>query len=125
MERPIDQPGRDPIPSGRGVDACRHPQAAGARRIHWRKQALDRARARGIDREQVFLVLETGDLLEERHDAKPFPKYLLMALVVPNRPLYAAASHDDKTVTIFVITVHWLDPKKWEDPWTRPRKLLE
>jgi hypothetical protein len=30
-----------------------------------------------------------------------------------------ALAYDEDEDYIYVVTVHWLDPEKWEDPWTR------
>lgn len=39
------------------------------------------------------------------------------------KPLYVALSYNDAEDYVYIITVHWLDPQKWEDPWTRkPQK---
>ena len=51
--------------------------------------------------------------------ALPFPKCLLMAEVQPGKPLYVALAYDEAEDCLYIITVHWLDPEKWEDPWTR------
>ncbi len=45
----------------------------------------------------------------------------MMAMLEPERPLYVALAYDETTEYIHVITVHWLDPSKWEDPWTRKK----
>jgi hypothetical protein len=35
-----------------------------------------------------------------------------------------ALAYNETDDYLYVITVHWLDPEKWEDPWTRrPKKL--
>lgn len=96
--------------------------AARARRIKWRYHALLRAYQRGITRQQALQVIETGEIIEQRLRAKPFPKCLLMAMVEPDRPLYVAVGYDKARNYLHVITVHWLDPRKWEDPWTRKPK---
>jgi hypothetical protein len=38
------------------------------------------------------------------------------------RPLYVSVGYDRTCDDLHVITVHWLDPRKWEDPWTRKPK---
>ena len=95
-----------------------------AARIKWRYHALLRFRERGITREQAKRVMREGQILEQHPMAKPLPKCLMMAMIEPNRPLYVALAHDENTNCIHVITVHWLDPSKWEDPWTRKGKNL-
>lgn len=45
-----------------------------------------------------------------------------MTMVAPERPLYVSVGYDRARNYLHVITVHWLDPRKWEDPWTRKAK---
>lgn len=95
---------------------------ARAGRIKWRYHALLRAYQRGVTRDQALRVLEAGEIIEQRSRAKPFPKCLMMAMVAPERPLYVSVGYDRAQDYLHVITVHWLDPRKWEDPWTRRPK---
>ncbi len=44
-----------------------------------------------------------------------------MAHVDEGRPLYVSVAYGVHDGRLYVITVHWLDPRKWEDPWTRKR----
>jgi hypothetical protein len=88
-------------------------------RIKWRYHSLLRAAERGILREQALKVILEGEVLEEHPYANPFPKCLLMAMVAPKRPLYVALAYDRKEEYVYIITIHWLDPSKWDDPWTR------
>jgi hypothetical protein len=68
-------------------------------------------------------VIYEGELLEKHPYAKPFPKCLMMMSIEPERPLYVALAYDKQEDYLYIITVHWLDPSKWEDPWTRrPRR---
>jgi hypothetical protein len=90
-----------------------------AARIKWRYHALQRAKQRGISRPQAMNVIRYGDIIEEHPDAEPFPQCLLMAEVQPGKPLDVAFAYDEAEDYLYVITVHWLDPEKWEDPWKR------
>ena len=45
----------------------------------------------------------------------------MMGMLEPERPLYVALGFDETTDYIHVITVHWLDPSKWDDPWRRKK----
>ena len=68
-------------------------------------------------------MIREGNVIEQHPRSKPFPKCLLMAVVEPGRrPLYVSIAHDRAHDYIHVITVHWLDPRKWDDPWTRKPK---
>ncbi len=98
-------------------------QAARDGRITWRYHALRRARERGITREQAIRVLTEGAIIEQRPDDTPYPMCLMMAMVEEKRPLYVALRYDEVDDRMYVITIHWLDPDKWEDPWTRRRQI--
>ena len=102
-----------------GLDLARIRKAARAGRVKWRYHALLRAQQRGITRDQALQVLKEGEIIEQRPRAKPFPKCLMMAAVEPGRPLYVSLGYDESGGRLHIITVHWLDPRKWEDPWTR------
>lgn len=96
--------------------------AAQAGRIRWRYHALRRIYQRGITRDLALRVIQEGEIIEQRPRAKPFPKCLLMATVKPEQPLYVSVGYDQAQDYLYIITVHWLDPRKWEDPWTRKQK---
>jgi hypothetical protein len=97
-------------------------RAAAAGRITWRYHALLRARERGITRDQAIQVLSEGEIIEQRPRAKPYPKCLMMRHREGNQPLYVAVGYDHTDDRLYIITIHWLDPRKWEDPWRRRRK---
>lgn len=88
-------------------------------RVTWRYHALVRARRRGIQRHDALRALVEGDLVEEDPTASPFPRFLFAGAAPNGRIFYVAASYDANSDRVFVVTVHWLDPRRWEDPWTR------
>ncbi|OFW14822.1 MAG: hypothetical protein A3H27_17270 [Acidobacteria bacterium RIFCSPLOWO2_02_FULL_59_13] len=96
--------------------------AANAGRVKWRYHALIRAGQRGISREQALRVILEGEIIEQRPRARPYPKCLMMAVVQLGKPLYVSLAYDQSRKYLHIITVHWLDPRKWEDPWTRKQQ---
>jgi hypothetical protein len=96
--------------------------AARAGRIRWRYHALVRAEQRGITRALALTVIRQGEIIEQRPRAKPFPKCLIMKKVEQDKPLYVSLGYDEAKDYLYIITVHWFDPRKWEDPWTRNPK---
>lgn len=51
-----------------------------------------------------------------------------MAMILPELPLYVVVAYDRTQHYLHVITMHWLDPLKWANPWTRrpkPPKLTK
>jgi hypothetical protein len=47
---------------------------------------------------------------------------LLMRMQEDNQPLYVSVGYDVSPDRLYVITVHWLDPRTWKDPWQRRRR---
>jgi hypothetical protein len=107
------------------IDLNQIQAAARAGRVRWRYYALMRARQRGISRHDALRVLQEGKIIEQRPHAKLFPKCLMMALVKLDKSLYVAVAHDRRRDYLHIITVHWLDPRLWADPWTRKPKSLK
>ena len=101
------------------LDLSKIRAAANGDRTEWRRHALLRATERGIILEQALQVVLEGEIIEEYPHAKPYPACLMMAIVEPGKPLYASLAYDQENDLLHIITVHWLDPRKWEDPWTR------
>ena len=89
-------------------------------RVLMRKHADERAGKRKISYSVIIDVVLRGDVVEYYPDTKPFPACLFMKHVADGRPLYVVCSFDGEYC--YVITVHWLDPQKWDDPWTRRTK---
>jgi hypothetical protein len=81
--------------------------------------ARQRMAERGIHESEVMKVLLKGRIIEETPDAKPYPKCLIMHFIRKDEPLYVSCATEGERV--FIITVHWYDPNKWVDPWTRRR----
>jgi len=108
------------------LDLSKIRAAAKADRTEWRRHALLRASERGITFEQALKVILEGEIIEEYLQAKPCPACLMMAEVEQGKPLYVSVAYDQEIDLLYIITVHWLDPRKWKDPWTRrpPRPKL-
>lgn len=75
---------------------------------------------RGITLDQILEVIQRGDIIEQYPGRKPYPACLVMSQQVTGEPLYVVCAYDGKIV--YIITAHWMDPKKWIDPWTRRKK---
>jgi hypothetical protein len=82
---------------------------------HARKRMVER----GITLGEVTGVIERGKIVEQNPKARPFPKCLILGFVRNGKPLYVSCAFDGETA--YIITVHWYDPNKWFDPWTRRR----
>jgi len=94
-------------------------KAVRAGRLIMRRHARRRKAQRKIYHWEIKKVLLDGQIIEEHPKATPFPKCLIMGFVRQKEPLYVSCSVDGTYV--YIITVHWYDPQKWIDPWTRRR----
>ncbi|KPK77629.1 MAG: hypothetical protein AMJ89_02080 [candidate division Zixibacteria bacterium SM23_73] len=101
-----------------GIEKIR--QAVREGRINTRYHASRRMLEREILYEEVLEVILKGEVIKTYPEAKPFPAYLIMGFVKEKEPLYVLCSFDGEMVHI--ITVHWLDPKKWITPWARRKR---
>lgn len=80
------------------------------------RHAQERMGLRKITHADLKYVLASGEVVEEYLDNQPDPKVLFMAQV-QGEPLYVSCAFDGNRV--YIITVHWYDATKWQDPWTR------
>ncbi|MCK4244580.1 MAG: DUF4258 domain-containing protein [Candidatus Omnitrophica bacterium] len=78
---------------------------------------------RKIPFSEVKHVISTGKIIESYTNDKPFPSYLILGYTHQRKPLYVLCALGEDTVHI--ITVHWMDPKKWLDPETRRERRYE
>ena len=78
--------------------------------------AMRRMGFRKVSQEDIKQVIACGDVIEEHPGNLPDPKILLMAHV-REEPLYVSCAFDGSYA--YIVTVHWYDPARWIDPWTR------
>lgn len=86
-------------------------------RVLLRKHADERAGKRKIAYSSIIDAVLTGEVIEFYPDAEPTPACLFMKHIESGEPLYVVCGFDGDYC--YIITVHWLDPAKWDDPWTR------
>lgn len=87
----------------------------------FRVHAIQRMFQRGISKDDVRSVLESGRLIEEYPDDHPDPSRLVLGWS-GSRPIHVVASDDLNTHETIVITVYEPDPAKWEASFSRRRK---
>jgi len=67
----------------------------------------------------------TGQIIEQRPESKTLPQVFTHGDAGRQSPLYISVGYDQfPNDRLYVITVHWLDPRKWEDPWQRSEKKI-
>ena len=99
------------------IDKIRDATASNALEV--RLHARKRMAQRNIFYDDVCQVILNGTVVEEYPAAYPYPGCLFMDFI-GGEPLYAVCSWDGEKA--YLITVHWMDPRKWIDPWTRRRE---
>ncbi len=78
--------------------------------------ALQRMGRRRVSHDDIKQVIVRGDVIEEHPDNLPDPKLLLMTHI-REEALYVSCAFDGRYA--YIVTVHWYDPARWVDPWTR------
>jgi len=78
--------------------------------------AAQRMGYRKVSHDDIKQVIANGGVVEEHPDNMPDPKILLMTHV-REEPLYVSCAFNGRYA--YIVTVHWYDPTRWIDPWTR------
>lgn len=84
-------------------------------RLKLRKHAHERSFQRGIPRDEIRGVLETGEIIREYPDDTPLPSYLVLGWTEDDRPIHVVAADDEEEDVTYVITVYEPDPDLWTD----------
>jgi hypothetical protein len=85
------------------------------------RHAQKRLDERAISNEEFIQVILSGEIIEDYPNDKPYPSCLIMGYVRNDEPLYVVCAVND---LVHIITVHWIDYKKWLDPKTRREKQI-
>jgi hypothetical protein len=91
-----------------------------ARRIVFRVHALQRMFERSISEEEVQQVIESGEIIKEYVDDKPFPSRLILGWI-GKRPLHVVAADNLLEGKTYVISVYEPDPQLWEADFRRKK----
>ena len=84
----------------------------------FRVHAITRMFERGITETEVRLVLENGEIIEQRADAFPYPSRLVLGCF-GSRPLHVVAADNGSEDETIIVTVYEPDPARWEHGFTR------
>lgn len=92
-----------------------------SRRVEFRNHADVRMQLRGITEEEVYAVVDYGEIIETYPQDTPFPSRLVLGWI-GQRPLHVVMADDPETDTIIVITTYKPDPERWLPGFRRRRK---
>ncbi|PIP19077.1 MAG: hypothetical protein COX41_04820 [Candidatus Omnitrophica bacterium CG23_combo_of_CG06-09_8_20_14_all_41_10] len=78
-----------------------------------------RCDSRSISLKEIKEAINKGEVIETYPKDSPYSSCLIAGYVRQNEPLYVLCALGN---IVHIITVHWLDPKKWLNPRTRREK---
>ena len=91
-------------------------------RLKLRRHAQERRLDRDIRRDEIREVLKHGEIIQERPEASPLPKYKVLGWTrYGSRPLHVVAADDEEEDVTYVITVYEPDPNLWTDDFQQKR----
>lgn len=76
---------------------------------------------RNISRDDLFELIQQGEIIEEYPDDFPFPSKLVFK-IVDGRPLHAVVAFDEESKTRIVVTVYEPDSEHFESDFKTRKK---
>lgn len=90
--------------------------------IIFRTHALQRMFKRGITHEEIYEVLEKGEIIEAYPADLPYPSRLIFGWS-GSRPLHVVVAENVLEFETIIITAYEPDSQKWEKDFKRRKKL--
>jgi len=87
----------------------------------FRVHAIQRMFERRISKDDVRHVLETGEVIINYPDDKPYPSRLILGWR-GSRPLHIVAADNPADREIIIITAYEPDPQQWEATFKRRKR---
>lgn len=76
--------------------------------------ARDKIIERGIEVDDVLVILSSGEVIKSYPDDKPYPSKLILGFIgSAQQALHIVAAEDATSGTIFIITAYYPDPARW------------
>ena len=83
-----------------------------AEQIAITEHARRRLVERGISVDDIIQCIDTGEIIKQYEDDKPFPSCLILGAAVDEEYIHVVVSHDSEW--IYLITAYHPDPDIWE-----------
>ncbi len=90
-------------------------------RLVFRVHAVQRMFQRRFSEQDIRRALESGEVIEEYPDDKPYPSRLVLGWL-GSRPTHLVVADNDEAQETIVITVYEPDPEQWETDFKRRKK---
>lgn len=91
-----------------------------AEQIAITEHARRRLVERGISVNDIIRCIDTGEIIHQYEDDKPFPSCLILGADIDGGHLHVVVSHDDEW--IYLITAYHPDPNVWESDFKTRKK---
>jgi len=72
--------------------------------------------------EEVLQALDTGEIIEEYANDKPYPSCLILGRALTGRPLHIVAAAVPGEGRLIIITTYQPNPERWEVDFSRRRR---
>lgn len=75
-----------------------------------------------IQVDEVLQVLESGEIIEEYPEDKPYPSCLILGRTPRGRPLHVVCAPVPDEGRLIIITTYQPDPARWDTDFRRRRE---
>jgi len=89
--------------------------------IKFSAHAILRMFERQISKDSVIKSIQTGEIIAEYWDDKPYPSFLILGWL-NRQPLHVIVAFDESTKLCIIVTVYIPDPNLWENNFKTRRK---
>lgn len=76
---------------------------------------------REFQKDSVVEAVRNGEIIQEYPNDKPYPSYLLLA-IINKEPIHIVAAYNENENEVYVITVYSPDKKIWLNDFKQKRK---
>lgn len=83
---------------------------------HARRRLIER----GISVNDILRCIDTGEIIKQYEDDKPFPSCLILGAAIDGKYIHVVASHDSEW--IYLITAYHPDAEVWEPDFRTRRE---
>jgi hypothetical protein len=89
--------------------------------LHFSRHAFERMFQRGISPNQARLIVESGKVISDYPNDKPYPSMLLLGFC-ENLPVHVLVAHNELSGDCHVVTVYRPAPELWDENYEKRRK---
>lgn len=90
-------------------------------KLVFRLHVIQRMFERNISVEDIRHVVDTGEIIKDYADDRPFPSRLILGKR-ENRPIHVVAADDTETKETIIITAYEPDPDIWDSDFRRKKE---